>query len=131
MTKLRQTANEQAAVTYGALQSRTAGKVLMMSIQEKISNVVRGRFQAKSLRGWIREDLVLATDTDYLVLGACERGSMGDPCQGTQLQREDRIQVQFWLIPRELNMEAGTLAKSGAQQFPEPDELSPIMTINI
>lgn len=80
------------------------------------------------------EKLVLATDSQYLVLGISQyihvwrrngwRTSRGEPVKNRDLWETiyDKLReleslgflVQFWLIPRHLNHEADRLAKSGA-----------------
>jgi ribonuclease HI len=87
----------------------------------------------RAWRGEGFENIILATDSEYLVLGICERihkwmdrgwqTSAGKPVANRDLWEgllrrirkleEGGCHVQFWLIPRELN-EADAYAKAGA-----------------
>lgn len=99
---------------------------------------LRAAIVALGLRAWDGEGfdkVVLACDSEYVVLGICERierwkqrgwtTAAGTPVMNKDLWElllaklevlDDRgVLVQFWQIPRELN-EADSLAKEGASQ---------------
>lgn len=106
---------------------------------------LRAAIVALGLRVWNGEGfdkVVLACDSEYVVLGICERverwkqrgwiTSAGTPVMNKDLWQlllakletwDDRgVLVQFWRIPRELN-EADSLAREGARQ----ETRSPVM----
>lgn len=99
---------------------------------------LRAAICALQLRYWPGEGferIVLATDSEYVVLGACERLSVWvrrgwktssrTPIKNrdlweilaAELQKWESkgISVQFWLVPRQLNFKAVTLARKGTQ----------------
>lgn len=110
---------------------------------------LRAAIVALGLRIWNGEGfdkVVLACDSEYVVLGICERvqrwkqrgwiTSAGTPVANKDLWElllakletldDHGVMVQFWQIPRELN-EADSLAKEGANQqdrYTEMNEVS-------
>ena len=114
---------------------------------------LRAAIVALGLRAWNGEGfdrVILACDSEYVVLGICDRvqrwkqrawtTAAGIPVANKDLwesllakleELDDRgIQVQFWRIPRELN-EADSLAKEGALDQTRPLEMHQIVATDL
>lgn len=113
---------------------------------------LRAAIVALGLRVWNGEGfdkVVLACDSEYVVLGICDRverwkqrnwtTAAGTPVMNRDLWEmllaklevlDDRgVLVQFWQIPRELN-EADSLAKEGAEQDAKYLEMTEVSSID-
>lgn len=113
---------------------------------------LRAAIVALGLRIWNGEGfdkVVLACDSEYVVLGICERverwkqrgwiTSAGTPVMNKDLWQlllakletlDDRgVLVQFWQIPRELN-EADSLAREGARQENRSPKMADVSAID-
>lgn len=119
----------------GKLSCRLEGHGLETSNRAEL----RAAIVALSIRTWNGEGfdtVVLACDSEYVVLGICERiqtwiqrgwrTSGGSPVMNRDLWEkllatlEERnnagVMVKFWRIPREFNVEADQLARDGARK---------------
>jgi len=135
---------DSASVGFGVVfraQGNIAGRLERPpagSAQTSNRAEIRAVLCALQLRYWPGEGfhkIILASDSVYVVLGACERLSgwsrngwktnEGTPVKNrdlwemllTELNKweGEGIQVQFWLIPKEWNTVADLLAKEGAE----------------
>ncbi|THH12809.1 hypothetical protein EW146_g7347 [Bondarzewia mesenterica] len=115
---------------------------------------LRAAIAALQFRAWDGEGftrIVIATDSEYTVLGVTERvwnwekngwlTAKGTPVQNRDLWEALRdevfkwetrgVRVMFWLIPREQNLAADTLAKEAAAKLEVNSHYSPIYGVMV